>query len=441
MILLLLIVLPALIIYVGICLPIDLFKYVKWKKNYQETLEIIPSLGYIIGVGGHVGAGKSTSVAGITTFMENYVASQAEEKLEYVQTIINKYNFTKLNNYLDSLFYDEKMQKVINGSLPLIEDYAYDDDYHITYYDGIKEHTYEDLFKDYIEAYLALKRNNFVFCNIKFDSVVTGNRAFELKGSDFKIKDRFLEKDYRLRRYSIFFYDEATLDTDKINLNWQKTGQEDSGTIEHLRLFRHYYKGKSYYFTTLQNPGRLVKAERELFNSIIMIKDKEDLEQFKRIKHIIKVANWCNETAHNFKLKLRGFFHVRYNANKRSLYKNIKRLLLVAKDRLDSKDYLRYYVDIYDTAKEADNGSRNAYSTKLILPKKWCYGPIDTYEYAYQYDAAVAESKVSPTPKLDDSMLEDKIKLATEYLAKKVKDTEKAKPKKLVDTKKVKITF
>lgn len=443
MVIILLLIIPFLLLYLLIFAPIDLIKYLVNKRRFKKTLKIIPNLGYIVGVGGAIGAGKSTSVAGITTYMESYIMSEAYAKLDYVQTIINNYDFTNLNKLLDKLFFDEKIEKTMQSVVvPNMHNYLFIEDpinknyiYDKIYSDGIKRKSYKSLLMDYIEAYLAIRRNNYVWSNIKFDSVITGNRAFELKGSDFKIKERYTFEDYTLRRYSIFNYDEATLDSDKINLNWQKM-DHDSGTIEHSRLFRHYYKGTSYYYTTLQNPERLVKAERELFNSILMIRDKSDYEQFKRLKNLLYVFNIVNEFWHSTKIKIKKVFNIKVNESKKSLYRNIKRMILVANDRLNAKDYLIYRINVCNTAKEAEQSSSNTYNTTFVLPKKWCYGPIDTYEYSYQYDSAVAISKKHPTEKRGDYSIEDKIQLANEFL-KKVEKKEstvasKIKKKKIV---------
>lgn len=423
MVIVLLLLLPILTLYLLFFIPIDAIRHLINKRRARRTRTIINNSGFILGIGGPIGAGKSTSASGIVTYLEHHITTLAYQKMDYVQTIINKYDFTELNKYLDAVSFDTKIEKLQNEVSPLVDNSLYlDGEYHICYDDGIKVHTYEDLMKDYMEAYLAILRNNYVYSNIKYESIVTGNRAFDLKGSDFKIKDRLLQKNYRLRRYSVFFYDEATLDADKFNLNWQTAAKDDSGTIEHLRLFRHYYKGKSFYITTLQNPERLVKAERELFNSIYMIREKKDFEEFKRIKRVLGVINWFNEFIHKTKNKIKSILHIPLKSDKKSLYKNIKRFLLQKMDRLDAKDFLVYTVDIYDTTKEAESNSRNKFTTKLVFPKKWCYGPIDTYEYSYQYDAAVALSKVSPQEKKQDDFIEEKIELANEMLKKKKVD-------------------
>ena len=166
-------------------------------------------------------------------------------------------------------------------------------------------------------------------------------------------------------------------------------------------------------------------TNRELFNSIYMIRDKCDFEEFKRIKSVINIIDTCNEKIHRIKTKIKRLLHIPLKSDKRSMYKNVKRFLLQRMDKLNSKDFLVYTVDIYDTTKEAENNSKNRFTTKLVLPKKWCYGPIDTYEYSYQYDATVAVSEVSPEQKKQDEFIEEKIELANEMLKKKVVEKKK----------------
>ncbi len=432
--------LPFLLLYLLIFTPIDIIRYFINKRRFRHTLGIIPSLGYIVGVSGHIGAGKSTLTAGMTTYMESYLIGIAYQTIDYVQTIVNKLNFNIVNEILDSQFFDEKIDTLKERVFPEIIDYLYykdkySDEYvgDLTYFDGIKTYTYEFLLERYIEAYMAIKRNNYVFCNIKFDSVITGKRAFDFNEYDFQIKNRLVQKDYRPRRYAVYYSDEETLSANKFNLNWQQ--MEDSGTVEHRRIHRHLFRETGYNYNTLQNPERLVKAERELFNSIIMINNKTDYSQFKRLKRVIGIFDSMNEFCHNTKVNLKEKIRINEDPNKPNLYKKVKKAFMKWSDALNGKDYLIYEVSVYDTAKEAENGSRNAYVTKFVLPKRWCYGPIDTFEYSYQYDAAVAVSKVSPTPKKNDILTADKIQLATDMLKKKekkVKEPTKSKNEKIV---------
>ena len=93
------------------------------------------------------------------------------------------------------------------------------------------------------------------------------------------------------------------MDPDKLNLNWQEKSKSDDGTIEHLRLFRHFYKGTSFYVTTLQNVGRLNKSERELFNTIIKIESMAELCYSKTLKSFAKFLYKWNERINRIKIK------------------------------------------------------------------------------------------------------------------------------------------
>ena len=97
---------------------------------------------------------------------------------DYIRTIINNFDFNKLNELLLMLSQDDK--STVERTFAIVEDtisnYIYieqeeDNEIYLfdrTYDDGIKVVTYEVLMKEYIENSLALYRNNYVFCNVKY---------------------------------------------------------------------------------------------------------------------------------------------------------------------------------------------------------------------------------------------------------------------------------
>jgi len=280
------------------------------------------------------------------------------------------------------------------------------------YFNGVNTVTYEVLMKEYIENSLALYRRNFVFANIKYRSNVTGEKAYDLKGEDFKVKQRYWKQDYSLRRHSVFFYDESTLDPDKLNLNWQEKSKVDDGTIEHLRLFRHFYKGTSFYVTTLQNVGRLNKSERELFNTIIKIESMNELCYSKTLKSFAKFLYRWNERINQIKIKFISKKKRAVLDNCITKYKVRKKKILYLMDILNSKDQIVYNIRLYNRTKQAENETRDYEEARLIFNKQDCFGCIDTHEFSYNYDASLEQSKKTPEVKLDDSTLENKIELA-----------------------------
>jgi len=437
--LILLVILKNVIYYIYLIIR-DRINYKKVLKMSYETEYIISQLGFVVGIFGQIGAGKSTGACAITTILERQIMMRLYQRNSYIRTIINNFDFNTLNSFLmrvaqDGLATPEKIFRITEKKLSdfIYKEKEYQDEIYLldrTYNNGIKVVSYEMLMKEYIENSLAIYRNNYVFCNVKFKSNVTGNRAYDLTGEDFKIKERYWEKNYRLRRHSVFFYDESTLDPDKLNLNWQEKSKNDDGTLEHLRLFRHYYKGSSFYITTLQNVGRLNKSERELFNSLVKIENRKELSYSNTLKKIVGTLMKINDTYHNIALKFKSRKKRQILDNTVTKYKKRKKVLLHWMDLLNAKDPILYKVRIYNATKQAENETRDYESVVLLFNKKDCYGCGDTYEYSYNYDASIEQSTVIPEPKLSDDTLENKIILANQNLKIMEKGSKKSKEKK-----------
>lgn len=437
--LILLVILKNVIYYIYLIIR-DRINYKKVLKMSYETEYIISQLGFVVGIFGQIGAGKSTGACAITTILERQIMMRLYQRNSYIRTIINNFDFNTLNSFLmrvaqDGLATPEKIFRITEKKLSdfIYKEKEYQDEIYLldrTYNNGIKVVSYEMLMKEYIENSLAIYRNNYVFCNVKFKSNVTGNRAYDLTGEDFKIKERYWEKNYRLRRHSVFFYDESTLDPDKLNLNWQEKSKNDDGTLEHLRLFRHYYKGSSFYITTLQNVGRLNKSERELFNSLVKIENRKELSYSNTLKKIVGTLMKINDTYHNIALKFKSRKKRQILDNTVTKYKKRKKVLLHWMDLLNAKDPILYKVRIYNATKQAENETRDYESVVLLFNKKDCYGCGDTYEYSYNYDASIEQSTVIPEPKLSDDTLENKIILANQNLRIMEKGSKKSKEKK-----------
>jgi len=437
--LILLVILKNVIYYIYLIIR-DRINYKRVLKMSYETEYVISQLGFVVGIFGQIGAGKSTGACAITTILERQIMMKLYQRNSYIRTIINNFDFNTLNSFLmrvaqDGLATPEKIFRITEKKLSdfIYKEKEYQDEIYLldrTYNNGIKVVSYEMLMKEYIENSLAIYRNNYVFCNVKFKSNVTGNRAYDLTGEDFKIKERYWEKNYRLRRHSVFFYDESTLDPDKLNLNWQEKSKNDDGTLEHLRLFRHYYKGSSFYITTLQNVGRLNKSERELFNSLVKIENRKELSYSNTLKKIVGTLMKINDTYHNIALKFKSRKKRQILDNTVTKYKKRKKILLHWMDLLNAKDPILYKVRIYNATKQAENETRDYESVVLLFNKKDCYGCGDTYEYSYNYDASIEQSTVIPEPKLSDDTLENKIILANLNLKIMEKGSKKSKEKK-----------
>ena len=386
---------------------IDLIQHLSRGKKHKKTRKRLLKIGTKVGFTGETGIGKTTCASGAITFFETHIIDLTKQKMEYVQTIMSDYDFVYLNHFIDTMCLynpDAKPEVLFDLSISAIQEQLYKRDEHRYYFDGIKVHTYETLMMDYIEARVAYNRKNYVFSNIDYESLITGAKNYDLDGSDTKFKERWYGNDFRLRRYSATFFDEETLDPDKVNTNWQQIAQAESGAMEFLRLHRQLFKETSWYIATLQHGGRMVKTQRELFNSIVHIVKRKRLSEFKVIKFLYKCLTVLNETSHKlYKLVTRNSDKL---ASRKTLYKKRKKFLLHILDMLNAKDFLAYKVEIYqDTDKEATH-SASRIETTFVFPITWCFSPVNSWDFAYQYDEAVKRSNVSPVVKQRDTYLE-----------------------------------
>lgn len=414
------------ILIVSLILPfIQLIEFIKYKlynkRKLKMTKQKVRDFKFIFGVFGEVGIGKSTLCAGVFTSLEEDTKELIQDKIEYTYTIIDNMNFIYLNHVIRTICqsnFDVKKEDLFEFVFNIIKKYCFNkkgEDY--IYYDGIKEHKYSDIFLDYLEAKTAEYRNNYMYCNINYKSVITGNRSYYVNSEDMKIKDRFANEDFILRRYSNILFDDVLFEAQKLNFNWQLYTSEDSGSIEFLREYRHLFKETCRYGVNLQNAGRLVKAERELFNHLIEVKEKSYVEMYKLPKRVYLIIDWIHELNHNIKVKL--------TRNKDKLeakdlkYRKTKKWLKHKLDMLYSKDFIKYDVEVFKTSKDAENSVKSASRFEtLYFPVKWCHSPIDTHEYAYLYDALIQKSNKSPAPKESNDYIEDKIEHADIALAK-----------------------
>lgn len=416
------ITLPLLVLSAPLSIPVVIDAFRSWiaPKRLKKTQNEVYDWKFIVGFIGDIGMGKTTKTNAVTTLYEYYMMDLIKEKEEYTYTIINKFDFTYLNHVLKCLCLahdDCKKEEVFEMVYPIIKPYLYNKkDEPLEYNNGIKKIKYETIMLDYIEAVIAKHRNNFVWCNIDYVSAVTGNEAYDLSPDDTKIKDRWINHDFSFRRYGIDFFDDIALLKEKINLNWQKTASENSGSIEFLRTYRHLFVETRRYLCNLQEGERLVKTDRELFNTIVEITSKEDYELYRVLKRLISIVSRINDFIHKVRIKL-SWNKSRLD-EKISKYRNRKRKFKRWLDLLDSKDYIKYEVDVYKNTKDAANNTHKSKHTKLYFPKKWCYAPTDTHEYSYLYDALVQTSTVAPRKKTEKYYIEDKIALADKMLQK-----------------------
>lgn len=385
------------IISTGLYGCIKASKCAKLIKN--RTVPFISNIGFVSCCCGQQGAGKSTMASGITNILSEKLMADAKSKIDNIRRIYFNVDFSIIDSFIkecfDLGFYNTDY--VITAIFKAKEDFR--DIFGKGHFDDSINYVHNlENFRDYLDSYFAILRNNYAyFLNRQFFSRITNNYAMPLDYSSLSIKDRYIQKDYNLYRYSVLFQDEILLSGGS-NLFWQNEGKDDPGVSEYLRLIRHIGKKTMFYIGTAQDFNRIVKSRRELFNNIFEIFNHD-------IVNTTKVRYWVYESLKSIVNYI--YFFIQESLSKKNRikfigkYDKLIRRILFKLDmktkKLESKWYLIYngiqYSDPDDYLKSIDKCHHPAEYFSLVFPLTYCYGSLNSYEYSSVHDVLSYESK------------------------------------------------
>ena len=291
----------------------------------------------------------------------------------------------------------------------------------------------KDILTDYVEAQLALLRNNYVyFPRRRFYNRVTKNFAMDFDPSYMDIKDRYKSGDYRIQKYTTIFEDEKTLTANNVDDRDEK--KADKGKEKFLRLIRQMGKGTVHYICTAQDFGRDVALYRELATSVLYVMDREEKEVISFLRPFYK---FLLETCDDLLTYYEGILNQvqdwqRTHLNNIVSEKEARKVELTASEKekvqkafddatkrkskirkfrhrvnqLINKEFacsfIRYrgviYYDANDVGKDIDkddgspfSGSKGEYFD-FYFPITFAYGSSDTYAYSALQDMLVDKS-------------------------------------------------
>lgn len=403
------------IITISIILAVIIVTYIFYKvavgiqrkvlaRLCEDTEDYITyNLGYVVFVDGNIGAGKTTLSAGITNMRSYQYQLDALDKINeivnilyyvdfsYVDSVINlAFNTIHITNadMIISILYDpklidEELFKLAN--IKPIEDFQ--KLFKGNYNDYLTVSSKNSLLRDYIDAELAILRNNYVYFPFrKFYSRITDNYSMPFLNKMYDLKISFEEKVFSVFRYSIIFDDEKALT--KSNVNWQSNRKEDGGGDMFLRLIRQMGKEHITYITTIQNFGRADLIERELADTILHVVKRKVINPHKvtiaYYQFLIKLLNVA------LKIRLKFSKNKDKTLKKENKIKKLKFNLHSKINYLNAAAFIRYqgyhYSSKDDYGKPLQDCLGFATKFSLVFPLQYCYGSIDTFAYSVLYD-------------------------------------------------------
>ena len=297
--------------------------------------------------------------------------------IEYTYNNVNK----SINYILDEVLSDKKIEKHFKGK----------------FYNNYRQETpHVSLLKDYVIAYCAKLRNNYVMSNFKIYNHINGEYNLILPDNFLDIKTVTGVENFNIPYHCIIVEDELAL-TKLKNTNSvydiEKTGR-DTG----MRLFRQMLAETSYYTGSSQNTSRTAKIFKELLNSDFEILSLEVVGAQKTYSRIFQ------KKEEELDRKL-------------AKEKNPEKILLIKKQRFEAYQmqnkiyaagYLKYTIRIAHSELEMSRYDKSDLQVIVIyVPMTWSWGAYSKYEFRDFYDYLIEKSKKTDgDQKVVQSMME-----------------------------------
>lgn len=386
-------------------------------------------LGLVTYICGNIGAGKTTMGSALANMLTTVKMRQANLKIQEVMDVFYDLDFNPLDSLIVLCFYDlhfTNANAIVKYLMANSKDFR--DKFGETWYDNYLSLTScKDLLRDYVEAQIALLRNNYVyFPRRRFYNRVTHNFAMDFRPEMMDIKDRLVSHDYTLQKYSTIFEDEKTLNYNNIDDREEK--KRDGGKEKFLRLIRQMFKGTVHYITTAQDFNRDIAKERELATSVIYIQERTEKHVTSPLRPFFPIlldlldalmAYWegslsqiqayRNRKARLSQAKaeyecqpfddkeLERMQRARESAlKKKSWARKQRHRLNQSMNKAFAKDFIRYRGILYFepdlVGKRAEECGDRAIAFDFVFPITYAYGSTDTYAYAVVQDYLIDQS-------------------------------------------------
>ncbi|MGM9858933.1 MAG: hypothetical protein ACI311_06785 [Bacilli bacterium] len=372
--------------------------YYSKKINDTEVIcnyELDKTIYLVAGMGG----GKTTLMAALCNTYSKLYMYKAHSVIEKTKAIIIECNWNDINKIIDKC-YDEHLYFkdtvfVLKNKYPSIFNFKRKD-----YINN--EVDYENLIIDYVEAYYALRQNNFVYSPAVTPilSRITNNYSRCLDPDWLKLKVSFDNNIFGLSRYSVIAEDEKATNQDKKESDYQNNAKVDDGIPEFFRLIRNAGKGTMTYITCNQDAARWVSVERHLMFTNLSIQNFEIKRTHRPLMMFYGLLNGIVKLIYKFI----AFLHFNKVAkenflNRENAFKKINRFFVEKDNKLFAKSIIVYtvhnYHDIDDLGKENTEANTYYKKLKLFFPITYAFGCIDTHIYAHIFDKLIESSKVS----------------------------------------------
>lgn len=388
------------LIIIFLILFINFFFLVRYRKSlkhcYNSRAEV-SRLGNNIALIGATGDGKTTTSAGITCYLIEYILFECKKRMEEIRLKLPKINFNKVCYiFLTSLDKKNSFTEALNDSLNSV---CEDDNLLCFVHDFINMDIKYKLIIDYIGYFFVLNCPYHVYSKGYFYDRVKNRTALLFDPSSIALREVLKNKNFQLDLGKVIFNDETSIERGNVYSN-DKNIKLD-GTVEFFALLRNMFKGLTFNISMKQISDNEVKLHRRTINSSLQIFNREEIYTFKLTLLLINLLKFISDLFIKiylfFERLIKSIFNnlfkknliirdFEYFKNESTWYRLFEFFLFKVKKLLLSFNFIKVRLYKYYSSEDVGKRTKGTYDCLILyFPIYYCYGLVNTYEY---YDTA-----------------------------------------------------
>lgn len=388
------------LIIIFVILFINFFFLVRYKKYlrhcYNSRAEV-SRLGNNIALIGATGDGKTTTSAGITCYLIEYILFECKKRMEEIRLKLSKINFNKVCCiFLSSLDEKNSFTEALNDSLNSV---SKDDNLLCFVHDFINMDIKYKLIIDYIGYFFVLNCPYHVYSKGYFYDRVKNRTALLFDPTSIALREVLKTKNFQLDLGKVIFNDETSIERGNVYSN-DKNVKLD-GTVEFFALLRNMFKGLTFNISMKQISDNEVKLHRRTINSSLQIFNREEIYTFKLTLLLINLVKSISDLFMKIYLFFEGLIKSIFNKlfkknliirdfeyykNESTWYRLFEFFLFKIKKLLLSFNFIKVRLYKYYSSEDVGKRTKGTYDCLILyFPIYYCYGLVNTYEY---YDTA-----------------------------------------------------
>ncbi len=381
--------------------------FIHYRRCARTQFMVRHKFGHTIYISAPIRTGKTTLLSALAHLYTLILSNLASGSISKISNMMLEVDFEEVNKLIESCYADKipsgECSEIVIQNNPVAFSKVKTDPVD-------REIRYSILIKDYVEAYYAVLTNNYIFAakETPFYNRITENYRKRFDFTSMQLKNAYDSGIFQLDNYNIILEDEKGLDGIKKESKYMQASSADDGVPEFLRIIGNAGKETLYYITTNQQAKRWLSTERQLMNTNIFIEEMEIIESKSFYRTFLRLFNRIINIFYSIFI----FFHFtklskKMYTSRPNFFRTINAKLALYDRQLFAKNYIKYIVRIYanvdDVGKENSNAHIYYENMELYFPLIYCFGNINTHEYAFIFDALRQHSKVNLFTSAEDT--------------------------------------